>query len=104
MRTVNSSSSLREEAGRPKNSEQESSNEDDDKDDSVEDESVDKKEPKLYNLRKDEQSRAHRKDILGKGNFEKITMKPTYKQVWAQYPEFDLTEKRISLKPQSKRY
>lgn len=46
----------------------------------------------------DEQIRGYVKEILDKANLEEITMKTVCKQVYAKYPDFDLTDKKDFIK------
>lgn len=46
----------------------------------------------------DEQIRNYVKEILDKANLEEITMKTVCKQVYAKYPDFDLTDKKDFIK------
>lgn len=46
----------------------------------------------------DEQIRSYVKEILDKANLEEITMKTVCKQVYAKYPDFNLTDKKDFIK------
>ncbi|XP_017465001.1 PREDICTED: protein DEK-like [Rhagoletis zephyria] len=79
-------------AGRPKKSSKKEEEEESDD----EDEPLNKKGKATFPT--DEQIRNYVKEILDKANLEEITMKTVCKQVYAKYPDFDLTDKKDFIK------
>lgn len=52
----------------------------------------------MYLTFQDEEIKGYVKEILDEANLEEITMKTVCKQVYAKYPDFDLTDKKDFIK------
>ncbi|XP_030375689.1 protein DEK isoform X2 [Scaptodrosophila lebanonensis] len=91
-RKTNKSKSFGKGISRPKHSKKELI----DDEESDEDEPLNKKGKLAFPT--DEQIRNYVKEILDEANLEEITMKTVCKQVYAKYPDFDLTEKKDFIK------
>lgn len=96
-------------AGRPKrvatkptkkdNSDSEDDAKANEKDEESEDEPLSKKaKPSSPTPPNDDEIKAYVKEILDDANLEEITMKTVCKQVYAKYPQFDLSHKKDFIK------